>query len=568
MIATLATQAAERGYDVGIVSGDRDAFQLVSERVTVLYPTQGRDRSGPDRSRSCRRSVRRRTGAVPRPRRPASGSPATTCPGVPGVGPKTAAKWLTEYGSLGALVDAVDTVKGKAGDSLREHLAQVMLNRRVNELVRDLSAGRRAATTWACAHGTATTCTRSSTRCSSGCCATGSSRRCRPRSPRPSTGSHVDARPSGGRQRRRVARRPRPGSRSHRAGLLGHLGSGHRGGDGLALAASDGAAAWIDPVDDRPGRRGGACRVARRPRSRQGAARRQGPVARAGGTRLGPRRRHQRHPAVRLPRPARPAQLRPRRPRAALPPPRAARRGRRGRAAELRRSRRGGRAVQRSRCGHARWSTSPRCSTSSSPSAARRGCSPRWSSPWCRCSRRWSRRASPSTSTTSRHCTTGSRRGCRTAAEVGVRGHRHASSTSARRSSCRWSSSTSWACPRPSASRRATRPTPTRCSGLYAQTGHPLLEHLLRIATSPGCSSPSRGCRSRSRTTAGSTRLQPDRRGHRPALLDRPQPAEHPDPHRGGPHHPGGVRRRRGLRVADDRRLQPDRDADHGAPVR
>ncbi len=62
--------------------------------------------------------------------------------------------------------------------------------------------------------------------------------------------------------------------------------------------------------------------------------------------------------------------------------------------------------------------------------------------------------------------------------------------------------------------------------------------------------------------------VQPDRRGHRPALVDRPQPAEHPDPHRGGPAHPAGLRRRRGLRAADDRRLQPDRDAHHGAPVR
>ena len=62
--------------------------------------------------------------------------------------------------------------------------------------------------------------------------------------------------------------------------------------------------------------------------------------------------------------------------------------------------------------------------------------------------------------------------------------------------------------------------------------------------------------------------VQPDDRGHRPAVQHRPQPAEHPDPHRGGPPDPRGVRRRRGLRVAADRRLQPDRDADHGPPVR
>ena len=62
--------------------------------------------------------------------------------------------------------------------------------------------------------------------------------------------------------------------------------------------------------------------------------------------------------------------------------------------------------------------------------------------------------------------------------------------------------------------------------------------------------------------------LHPDHRGHRAAVVDRPQPAERADPHRGGAPHPRGLRRRRGLRVADVGRLQPDRDADHGPPLR
>ena len=66
------------------------------------------------------------------------GESSDNLPGVPGVGPKTAAKWLTTYGSLGDLVARVDEIKGKVGDSLREHLAQVLLNRQVNQLVRDL----------------------------------------------------------------------------------------------------------------------------------------------------------------------------------------------------------------------------------------------------------------------------------------------------------------------------------------------------------------------------------------------------------------------------------------------
>jgi DNA polymerase I len=66
------------------------------------------------------------------------GDPSDNLPGIPGVGEKTASKWITEYGSLQALVDNVDSVRGKVGDSLRANLASVVLNRELTDLVRDV----------------------------------------------------------------------------------------------------------------------------------------------------------------------------------------------------------------------------------------------------------------------------------------------------------------------------------------------------------------------------------------------------------------------------------------------
>src|SRR5262249_56186955 len=62
-------------------------------------------------------------------------------PSIPGVGEKTAARWIMEFGSLADLVDRVDEVKGKAGDKLRENLANVLLNRQLTELARDVPVG-------------------------------------------------------------------------------------------------------------------------------------------------------------------------------------------------------------------------------------------------------------------------------------------------------------------------------------------------------------------------------------------------------------------------------------------
>src|SRR3954462_9158346 len=137
LIATLATQAEVDGYQVLITTGDRDAFQLVSDNVTVLYPTRGVSELGridPD-------AVMTRYGLTPAQYPDFAalrGDPSDNLPNIPGVGEKTAAKWVREFGSLAELTDRVDEVKGKAGDALRAHLAAVVLNRQLTELVRDV----------------------------------------------------------------------------------------------------------------------------------------------------------------------------------------------------------------------------------------------------------------------------------------------------------------------------------------------------------------------------------------------------------------------------------------------
>ncbi|MDP9398977.1 MAG: DNA polymerase I [Actinomycetota bacterium] len=137
VIATLATRAERAGYDVLVSTGDRDTFQLVSSAVTVLYPRKGVS----DLLRMTPAAVQERYGLSPEqyPDYAAlRGDPSDNLPSIPGVGEKTAAKWIVEFGGLDALVARVDEVKGKAGDALRAHLAQVLTNRRVTQLVRDM----------------------------------------------------------------------------------------------------------------------------------------------------------------------------------------------------------------------------------------------------------------------------------------------------------------------------------------------------------------------------------------------------------------------------------------------
>ncbi len=137
VIATLATQAAAGGMKVLIVTGDRDALQLVSDDVTVLMTRRGIS----DMTRFTPAAVNEKYGLTPAqyPDYAAlRGDPSDNLPGIPGVGEKTAARWVSEYGSLGALVDQVDQVKGRAGDNLRENLGNVLRNRQLTELTRSV----------------------------------------------------------------------------------------------------------------------------------------------------------------------------------------------------------------------------------------------------------------------------------------------------------------------------------------------------------------------------------------------------------------------------------------------
>jgi DNA polymerase I len=135
IIATLATQAAGEGMRSLIVTGDRDALQLVSDDVTVLMTRRGIS----DMTRFTPEAVIEKYGltAVQYPDFAAlRGDPSDNLPGIPGVGEKTAAKWIAEYGSLNDLVDKVDQVKGRVGDNLRENLGSVLRNRQLTELSR------------------------------------------------------------------------------------------------------------------------------------------------------------------------------------------------------------------------------------------------------------------------------------------------------------------------------------------------------------------------------------------------------------------------------------------------
>ena len=137
VIATLTTQAREDGMEVLICSGDRDALQLVDERTTVLYPRKGVS----DLARMTPQAVQEKYGVLPERYSDLAalvGESSDNLPGVPGVGPKTAAKWLGQFGDLSGIVDHADQLTGKAGQATRDHLDQVIRNRRLNQLVGDV----------------------------------------------------------------------------------------------------------------------------------------------------------------------------------------------------------------------------------------------------------------------------------------------------------------------------------------------------------------------------------------------------------------------------------------------
>lgn len=137
VIATLATMGKAAGMHSLVLSGDRDAFQLVDEDITVLYPGH----HFKDLKHMTPEAIveKYHVTAQQYPDLAAlRGENADNIPGVPGVGDGFAAKWINQYGSLQGIVDHADEIKGKKGQALRDNIDQVLLNRKVNALVRDL----------------------------------------------------------------------------------------------------------------------------------------------------------------------------------------------------------------------------------------------------------------------------------------------------------------------------------------------------------------------------------------------------------------------------------------------
>jgi len=138
ILATLAKQGSEQGYDVLVVSGDRDTIQLVNDDVTLLYPSvQGVSQL----KRYDPATVHERYGVRPEQYPDIAalvGETSDNLPGVPKVGEKTAVKWLTQFGSLDELLARAEEIKGVVGGNLRDHIEDVRRNRQLNRLLDDV----------------------------------------------------------------------------------------------------------------------------------------------------------------------------------------------------------------------------------------------------------------------------------------------------------------------------------------------------------------------------------------------------------------------------------------------
>ena len=136
LIATISKKAESDGFEILICTGDRDSFQLVNEKTTVLYPKRGVS----EMARMTPEAVIEKYGMTPAQYPDFAalrGDPSDNLPSIPGVGEKTAAKWVVEYGSLKDLLSEVDKVGGKVGQALRDNIDNVIRNRELTHLVHD-----------------------------------------------------------------------------------------------------------------------------------------------------------------------------------------------------------------------------------------------------------------------------------------------------------------------------------------------------------------------------------------------------------------------------------------------
>ena len=137
LIATISKKAESDGFEILICTGDRDSFQLVNEKTTVLYPKRGVS----EMARMTPEAVIEKYGMTPAQYPDFAalrGDPSDNLPSIPGVGEKTAAKWVVEYGSLKELLSEVDKVGGKVGQALRDNIDNVIRNRELTQLVHDV----------------------------------------------------------------------------------------------------------------------------------------------------------------------------------------------------------------------------------------------------------------------------------------------------------------------------------------------------------------------------------------------------------------------------------------------
>jgi DNA polymerase-1 len=137
LIATISKKAESQGFEILICTGDRDSFQLVNDKITVLYPKRGVS----EMARMTPSSVIEKYGMTPEQYPDFAalrGDPSDNLPSIPGVGEKTASKWVIEYGSLKELLSQVDQVGGKVGQALRDNIDNVIRNRELTQLLHDV----------------------------------------------------------------------------------------------------------------------------------------------------------------------------------------------------------------------------------------------------------------------------------------------------------------------------------------------------------------------------------------------------------------------------------------------
>lgn len=133
VLATLARRGAAADFEVLVFSGDRDAFQMVDDHVTVVYP----GRTPSDLKMMDAAAVMEKYKVPPQyyPDLAAlTGEQADNLPGVPGVGPGFAAKWIEAYGDVESVLEHAEKITGKKGEALRENVELVRRNRKLNRL--------------------------------------------------------------------------------------------------------------------------------------------------------------------------------------------------------------------------------------------------------------------------------------------------------------------------------------------------------------------------------------------------------------------------------------------------